>query len=180
MDPLDVVEGVIGSGSKHYPAVVVPDVGISGNSSSTVGISQTFGDHVLDLAINASSEVMTTMSAALNESGVVNDLPQYYRPMFKAIGFVFVGAIFTIGFIGNLMVVLVVWRTRSMRTPTNCYLVSLAMADILLLVSAPLPTLVELFMIIDQSVFGAVGCAAMVSSLHRVIYIVKSQVNKQH
>ena len=88
--------------------------------------------------------------------------PQYYDPLYKIIGFVFVSVIFVVGLVGNLMVILVVWRTRSMRTPTNCYLVSLAVADILLLVSAPLPTLIELFLIMDQSIFGAVGCAAMV------------------
>ena len=97
-------------------------------------------------------------------------LPQYYDPLYKIIGFIFVSVIFFVGLIGNLMVILVVWRTRSMRTPTNCYLVSLAAADILLLVSAPLPTLIEFFLIVDQSVFGTVGCAAMVRQFILVLY----------
>jgi len=114
----------------------------------------------------------TTESApAVNEnatslpinSTLVPLLPHYYDPLYKILGFVFVSVIFCVGLVGNLMVILVVWRTRSMRTPTNCYLVSLAAADILLLVSAPLPTLIEFFLIVDQSIFGAVGCAAMVS-----------------
>lgn len=90
------------------------------------------------------------------------EVPQYYDPLYKVVGFLFVSIIFCVGLVGNLMVILVVWRTRSMRTPTNCYLVSLAAADIILLVSAPLPTLIDFFLIQDQWIFGAVGCAAMV------------------
>lgn len=90
------------------------------------------------------------------------DYPQYFSLVYKIIGSFFVSVIFCVGFLGNLMVVYVVWRSRSMRTTTNCYLVSLAVADVLLLVSAPLPTLVEYFLIIDQSLSGAGGCSLMV------------------
>uniref|UniRef100_H2UQB9 Thyrotropin-releasing hormone receptor n=1 Tax=Takifugu rubripes TaxID=31033 RepID=H2UQB9_TAKRU len=44
-----------------------------------------------------------------------------------------------VGIVGNVMVVLVVLTTRHMRTPTNCYLVSLAVADLTVLVAAGLP-----------------------------------------
>jgi len=104
----------------------------------------------------------SSLTEPLNATTNSTLLPQYYDPLYKVVGFAFVSVIFVVGLVGNLMVILVVWRTRSMRTPTNCYLVSLAAADILLLVSAPLPTLIEFFLIVDQSVFGAVGCAAMV------------------
>jgi len=97
--------------------------------------------------------------------------PQYYDPLYKIIGFLFVSVIFFVGLVGNLMVILVVWRTRSMRTPTNCYLVSLAAADILLLVTAPLPTLIEFFLIKDQFIFGAVGCVAVVSQICYYYYL---------
>jgi len=110
---------------------------------------------VVDVDVLTQFQNTTTTSS-------LESAPQYYDPLYKIIGFVFVSVIFVVGLVGNLMVILVVWRTRSMRTPTNCYLVSLAVADILLLVSAPLPTLIELFLIMDQSIFGAVGCAAMV------------------
>lgn len=89
-------------------------------------------------------------------------LPQYYGPLYKTVGSFFVSIIFVVGLLGNAMVVYVVWRTRSMRTTTNCYLVSLAVADVLLLISAPLPTIVEYFLIIDQSIIGAGGCSVMV------------------
>uniref|UniRef100_A0A3Q2XHY9 Thyrotropin-releasing hormone receptor n=1 Tax=Hippocampus comes TaxID=109280 RepID=A0A3Q2XHY9_HIPCM len=47
------------------------------------------------------------------------------------------------GVVGNVMVVLVVLTTKHMRTPTNCYLVSLAAADLIVLTAAGLPTAAE-------------------------------------
>ena len=44
--------------------------------------------------------------------------------------------ILLVGVVGNALVVLVVWRNASMHTPTNCYLVSLAVADFLVLLAA--------------------------------------------
>ena len=50
-----------------------------------------------------------------------------------------------LGIVGNIMVVLVVIRTKHMRTPTNCYLVSLAVADLMVLVAAGLPNICLLY-----------------------------------
>lgn len=88
--------------------------------------------------------------------------PEYYSPAYRAVGSVLVGTIFIVGLVGNVLVVTVVTRTRSMHTPTNWYLVSLAVADILLLVAAPLPTLIEYHLLVDQWVLGRPGCSAMV------------------
>jgi len=126
---------------------------MSASKSPYIVTESTFVDEPLMEFLNATTEPSNRTNYPT---------PNYYDPLYKIIGFSFVCVIFVVGLIGNLMVILVVWRTRSMRTPTNCYLVSLAVADILLLVSAPLPTMIEFFMIVDQSVFGAVGCAAMV------------------
>lgn len=89
-------------------------------------------------------------------------MPQYYSLPYRIVGCLFVSIIFLTGMVGNMMVVIVVSRTRSMRTTTNCYLVSLAVADILVLLSATLPTISEYFLIIDQCVIGLVGCSIMV------------------
>ncbi|KFQ82830.1 Thyrotropin-releasing hormone receptor, partial [Phaethon lepturus] len=48
-----------------------------------------------------------------------------------------------VGIAGNVMVVLVVLRTKHMVTPTNCYLVSLAVADLIVLLAAGLPHISE-------------------------------------
>lgn len=61
-----------------------------------------------------------------------------------------------LGIVGNSMVVLVVMRTKHMRTPTNCYLVSLAVADLMVLVAAGLPNITD--SIYGSWVYGYVGC----------------------
>ena len=115
-------------------------------------------DFDLGVSWSSNSTSLTTAKSA--------GLPVFYEPLYKAIGCALVAVIFAVGLVGNLMVVLVVWRTRSMRTPTNCYLVSLAVADILLLITASPPTIVEFFIIVDQvplaELFGSLGCAVMV------------------
>lgn len=61
-----------------------------------------------------------------------------------------------LGIVGNIMVVLVVMRTKHMRTPTNCYLVSLAVADLMVLVAAGLPNITD--SIYGAWVYGYAGC----------------------
>ncbi|NXL95772.1 TRFR protein, partial [Alectura lathami] len=60
-----------------------------------------------------------------------------------------------VGITGNAMVVLVVLRTKHMMTPTNCYLVSLAVADLLVLLVAGLPNISE---VVASWVYGYTGC----------------------
>ncbi|KAK9404770.1 thyrotropin-releasing hormone receptor-like [Crotalus adamanteus] len=60
-----------------------------------------------------------------------------------------------IGIAGNIMVVLVVLRTKHMVTPTNCYLVSLAIADLIVLLAAGLPNISE---VVASWVYGYAGC----------------------
>ncbi|XP_062445234.1 thyrotropin-releasing hormone receptor-like [Rhea pennata] len=60
-----------------------------------------------------------------------------------------------VGIVGNAMVVLVVLRTKHMLTPTNCYLVSLAVADLIVLLAAGLPNISE---VVASWVYGYAGC----------------------
>ncbi|KAM9429454.1 thyrotropin-releasing hormone receptor-like [Salvelinus alpinus] len=60
-----------------------------------------------------------------------------------------------VGIAGNIMVVLVVLRTKHMMTPTNCYLVSLAIADLIVLLAAGLPNISE---VVDSWIYGYAGC----------------------
>jgi len=106
----------------------------------------------------------TNLDGLQTTASVTNNTlnPEYYSPAYRTVGTVLVGVIFVVGLVGNMLVVAVVTRTRSMHTPTNWYLVSLAVADILLLVAAPLPTLIEYHLLVDQWVLGRPGCSAMV------------------
>ena len=60
-----------------------------------------------------------------------------------------------VGIAGNIMVVLVVLRTKHMVTPTNCYLVSLAVADLIVLLAAGLPNISDA---VSFWIYGYTGC----------------------
>ncbi|XP_061529555.1 thyrotropin-releasing hormone receptor [Phycodurus eques] len=60
-----------------------------------------------------------------------------------------------VGISGNIMVVLVVLRTKHMVTPTNCYLVSLAVADLIVLLTAGLPNISD---VVAFWIYGYTGC----------------------
>uniref|UniRef100_A0A8C6FL27 Thyrotropin-releasing hormone receptor n=1 Tax=Moschus moschiferus TaxID=68415 RepID=A0A8C6FL27_MOSMO len=61
-----------------------------------------------------------------------------------------------VGIVGNAMVVLVVLTSWDMHTPTNCYLVSLALADLTVLLAAGLPSISE--SLAGQWVYGHTSC----------------------
>ncbi|XP_019720757.1 thyrotropin-releasing hormone receptor [Hippocampus comes] len=60
-----------------------------------------------------------------------------------------------VGIAGNIMVVLVVLRTKDMVTPTNYYLVSLAVADLIVLLTAGLPNISD---VVAFWIYGYTGC----------------------
>jgi len=105
----------------------------------------------------------TTCNLSMSDDSIVTAV-RYHSATYRLVGTLFVGLIFVVGLIGNTLVVAVVVRVPEMRSPTNWYLVSLALADLVLLVSAPLPTLVEYHVVVDQWVFGAGACSAAVFS----------------
>ena len=52
-------------------------------------------------------------------------------------------AVFIVGIVGNSCVVLVILRTRSMRTVTNLFILNLAVADLLVIIFCIPPTLLS-------------------------------------
>ncbi|KAM9753706.1 LOW QUALITY PROTEIN: thyrotropin releasing hormone receptor 2 [Menidia menidia] len=92
------------------------------------------------------------MDAPTNVSlGSVSDSLEY-----KTVSAFLVLLVCGLGIVGNLMVVAVVMTTRHMKTPTNCYLVSLAFADLTVLVAAGLPNVAD--SLSGSWVFGEAGC----------------------
>ncbi|XP_013417715.1 thyrotropin-releasing hormone receptor-like, partial [Lingula anatina] len=99
-----------------------------------------------------------------NDTGMGGNSTMLRTPTPWPLNTVILGVIFgviflLVGLVGNVMVVLVVTKTRTMHSPTNCYLVSLAVADITVLLSATLPNIVSLFLYIEDFPYGVVGCA---------------------
>lgn len=100
---------------------------------------------------NVSSRVDTPTNISLSPSIAVLDSLEY-----KTVSVFLVLLVCGVGIVGNIMVVLVVLTTRHMRTPTNCYLVSLAVADLTVLVAAGLPNISD--SLSGTWIFGHAGC----------------------
>lgn len=88
--------------------------------------------------------------------------PLYYSYRYRAIGTFFQGVIFIIGLLGNMMFVTIVNKNRTMRSPTNCYLVSLSVADLIVLIAAVPENILSYYLIGRLWVFGDVGCALFI------------------
>lgn len=79
-----------------------------------------------------------------------------YSLQYKVVSSLLLLVICAAGLVGNVMVILVVLTTKHMRTPTNCYLVSLAAADVTVLTAAGLPAVTD--SILGTWAFGRYGC----------------------
>ena len=62
--------------------------------------------------------------------------PEFYGFLYGWIGTICQSSVFLVGVVGNLVVVVTVRGTKSLHTTTNCYLVSLAVSDLITLVSS--------------------------------------------
>ena len=129
------------------------------NSSSLFG----------SMEYNCSKEELPSVENRSEWSIICNrSLPQacsaqeYYTAEYALIGTLFQTIIFFVGVLGNILVCTVVVKTRSMRTTTNCYLVSLAVADTITLVSSVPQEVLSYHILGDQWVWGSVGCTLMI------------------
>ncbi|XP_063156120.1 thyrotropin-releasing hormone receptor-like [Candoia aspera] len=96
----------------------------------------------------------TPMSNVSTNQTLLNKMPQLPLEV-QVVTILLVLLICGVGIAGNVMVVLVVLRTKHMVTPTNCYLVSLAVADLIVLLAAGLPNISE---VVASWVYGYAGC----------------------
>uniref|UniRef100_A0A6A7G964 Thyrotropin-releasing hormone receptor n=1 Tax=Hirondellea gigas TaxID=1518452 RepID=A0A6A7G964_9CRUS len=92
--------------------------------------------------------------------------PEYYTLLYRIIGTLFQGVILVVGVVGNILVVIVVSKNKNMSSPTNCYLVSLAMADCIVLLAAVPQEILGYYLAVGQWVHGQVGCAGLVFLQH--------------
>ncbi|XP_074645386.1 thyrotropin-releasing hormone receptor-like [Tubulanus polymorphus] len=157
--------GEMWNGSFFVNVTLPPPISYDTNGSVFGGPSYDVGSDYNNTGMNLTNNV-TWDNSTTRPSNVhrMTSPPMYYILPYRIIGAFFCSVIFIVGLTGNVMVVIVVSRTKTMHTTTNCYLVSLAVADILVLLAAAVPTIVELvhFMIIDQWLFGMVGCALLI------------------
>ncbi|KYQ56019.1 Octopamine receptor beta-3R [Trachymyrmex zeteki] len=95
---------------------------------------------VFNNTITASSTTATTTTAANITSSVENptveNLPENVNVLVVAIKGIIMGTIITTAVLGNMLVIASVRRHRRLRVVTNCYVVSLAAADLLVAMCA--------------------------------------------
>ena len=70
--------------------------------------------------------------------------------------YILYSVIFTVGLVGNVLVVFVVAQNKAMQTVTNCYIANLALSDILLCVLAVPFT--PLYFFLKEWIFGKILC----------------------
>lgn len=96
----------------------------------------------------------TTVSQDVARVGNLTEMP--LNPLEEQVITIFLTMLIcVVGIAGNVMVVLVVLRTKHMVTPTNCYLVSLAAADLIVLLAAGLPNISDA---VAFWIYGYTGC----------------------
>lgn len=119
--------------------------------------------NVSEIVLNCSYSIGATGMSALDNTTSGHVGPElWYTDLYKICAVIINVFIFITGMVGNVLVIVVVLRTRSMHTPTNCYLMSLAIADCLVLLSATLPAIAETFFQIDEWPFGRVMCSILI------------------
>ncbi|XP_071527174.1 thyrotropin-releasing hormone receptor-like [Panulirus ornatus] len=121
--------------------------------------------HIVDLTCSSSDDYLCRCAEEVYRY-YCSDNPLYYSYIYRVIGTLFQGIIFVIGVIGNVMVVIVVAKNKNMTTPTNCYLVSLAIADCAVLIAAVPQEIVSYYLIGNHWIWGHVGCAIMIFLQH--------------
>ena len=87
-----------------------------------------------NVTVSSPGEMMNLSHLAMEEYEELCSPPVYYSGLYGLIGTIFQSSIFLVGIAGNLLVVVMVKISKSLHTTTNCYLVSLAIADIVTLV----------------------------------------------
>ncbi|RUS72732.1 hypothetical protein EGW08_019499 [Elysia chlorotica] len=133
------------------------------------GVTPTSPDLVTQCAGSLGYENMSygnastaSIATCISSEGDSTSPSAHYSFLFGAVAVALSAVIFIFGTVGNTLVVLVITRTRSMHTPTNCYLLSLAVADSLVLFSAVLPAIPEPFFRIEEWPYGRALCSVLI------------------
>nr|CDS18737.1 thyrotropin releasing hormone receptor [Echinococcus granulosus] len=87
----------------------------------------------------------------------------YYSLPYRLLGTIAATLILIVGLSGNLLVITVITWSSKMRSPTNCYLVSLSFSDMLFLLHATAPFIWELYVMIGQWTLGTHACRIIVA-----------------
>merc|ERR1712038_1314858 len=100
----------------------------------------------------------TYIENTINSTSQCNPNQEYFSWSYALVGTLFQSIILVVGVLGNILTCTVVQRTRSMHTTTNCYLVSLSVADTITLVSTVPQEILSYHIIGNLWVWGHFTC----------------------
>ena len=100
------------------------------------GLTTNLAEIMTNVTVSSPGEMMNLSHLAMEEYEELCSPPVYYSGLYGLIGTIFQSSIFLVGIAGNLLVVVMVKISKSLHTTTNCYLVSLALADLITLLSS--------------------------------------------
>lgn len=106
---------------------------------------------------NRMEDMMTSAEASEEKLKQKPEFPLYMR----AIATIACAVIFTVGVCGNLLVLLVVIKTKYLRNSTNLFLINLSIADLLVLIVCMPTVLIELHSKPETWLLGEPMCKYM-------------------
>lgn len=131
--------------------------------NNNMSINDTFEFLYFDQNLNDTNNCMVNITDLIdledidtcNKTVIVKAM---FSMEYRIVGTIFQSIILMVGLFGNIMVVSVVYKIKSMRTPTNCYLVSLSIADLMVLIAAVPNELVSYYQEKYTWLWGNYGC----------------------
>jgi hypothetical protein len=129
------------------------------------------------LAVALSQTAPINVSAVEQAFGVSH--PAEYPLYIRSIASVLSAAILLLGTIGNVLVPLVIFRSKELRNTTNYFLINLSVADLLVIVVCMPTVLIELHSKPEVWVLGAVMCKYPPSSTfsHHDLGVIRRPLN---
>ncbi|KAM7536245.1 hypothetical protein Aperf_G00000082386 [Anoplocephala perfoliata] len=108
--------------------------------------------------------ITTPSPFAVNASQSAAHIPaMYFTVPYRLLGTIAASLSLVVGLSGNFLVITVIMWSSKMRSPTNCYLVSLSFSDMLFLLNAAAPFIWELYVMIGQWNFGSLACRTIIA-----------------
>ncbi|XP_059140942.1 thyrotropin-releasing hormone receptor-like [Physella acuta] len=143
-----------------YQNVITPGLNanvitFSAGVTNTTDVIRSFNSCLDAALLNSTSGLTEVQNTTLPH-------PKNYSLLFMVVASALSSVIFVFGFLGNILVVVVIARTRSMHTTTNCYLLSLAVADSIVLLAGTLPAIPEPFFKVDEWPYGRLMCPLLI------------------
>ncbi|ODN00185.1 Orexin receptor type 2 [Orchesella cincta] len=147
------------SSSISSPSVRLPSEGTFASNENYDLTDDKVEKDLLVPTMNSTSWLLYTNMTDMDMSdyGVAEEFPYYIRITSTLL----CGFILLIGIIGNILVPVVVWRNKDLRSSTNIFLINLSLADLLILLVCMPPVLIELHSKPEVWVLGAAMCKSI-------------------